>query len=113
MPRTPRSVRRSSSGNASSSSQQQQQQQKRGGATTEPRLAQMEEDHEHDRLTANHHRHLVREKLENLRLLVKEIQDDDWCFDRKERLPSHVTKSLAWKPAAASSTGTSTKPGLR
>lgn len=104
MPSTRRTLRLSSSATSSAHQQQQPSQQR---PAAEPRLAQLDEEQEHERLTSHHHRHLVLEKLDNLRLLVKEIQDDDWCFDPKERIPNHVTKSLAWKPATT--TGAETK----
>lgn len=84
MPRTPRSARRASTPTR----------------TTEPRLAILEEEKDHQRSTSAQHRQLMREKLDYLRGLAKEIKDDDWKYDPRERLPNHVTKSQAWKPAS-------------
>ena len=88
MPRTPRSSRRA----AGSSAGLQR--------TPEPRMVQLEEENDHQRMTALQHSQLVREKLDNLRGLDKEIEADNWKYEPKERVPNHVTKSLAWKPAA-------------
>eukprot|EP00977_Amphora_coffeiformis_P013233 scaffold3410_cov158-Amphora_coffeaeformis.AAC.7 len=88
MPRTPRSSRR-----AAGSSVGLQR-------TSEPRMVQLEEENDHHRMTALQHRQLVREKLDYLKGLVKEIEADNWKYAPKERVPNHLTKSLAWKPAA-------------
>ena len=87
MPRTPRSSRRA----AGSSAGLQR--------TPEPRMAQVEEENDHRAAAALQHRQLVREKMNHLRGFVKEIEEDDWKYEPKERVPKFVTKSLAWKPA--------------
>lgn len=88
MPRTPRTqARRSSNGGAG-----QQQ-------TPEPRMVQLEDEKDHKRVTASQHSQLVSEKLDRLRGLVKKIEEDNWMYEPKERVPNHVTKSKAWKPA--------------
>ena len=92
MPRTPRSSRRAAGSAATSL---------RTSTTTtttpEPHMAALQEEGEHCRLAASQHDELVQEKLDHLRGLVKDIKADDWKYDPKERLPAHVTKSLAWK----------------
>jgi hypothetical protein len=90
MPRTPRSsVRRTSSSTATRA------------VPPEPRLAQLEEEADHERTASSQHKQLVREKLDNLRSLIDEVKQDDWKYDSKDRLPNHVTKSLAWGAAGA------------
>jgi len=88
MPRTPRSSRRAVGGSVGLLS------------TPDPRMVQLEEENDHNRMTALQHRQLVSQKLDHLRGLVKEIEADNWKYEPKERVPNHVTKSLSWKPAA-------------
>lgn len=78
-------------------------------AMTEPRLLQIHDEATHDGLAAAQHDNLVLEKLENLRSLVKEIKQDDWKYNAKERLPAHVTKSMAWKQPTVAPTRTPVK----
>ena len=95
MPRTPRSARRGAAASAAAGGSSNN-----GGMarhTPEPRMDQLQDEREHVRVATVQHDALVLEKLDNLRGLVKEIKQDDWKYDAKERLPNHVTKSLAWK----------------
>jgi hypothetical protein len=65
-------------------------------APPEPRLAQLEEDADHQRIASSQHKLLVREKLDALKSLIDHVKKDDWKYDSKDRLPNHVTKSMSW-----------------
>ena len=92
MPRTPRSSRRAAAGGSATTTTTASLR-----TTPEPHMATLQEEGEHCRLAEAQHEELVQEKLDHLRGLVKDIKADDWKYDPKERLPAHVTKSLAWK----------------
>jgi hypothetical protein len=57
----------------------------------------LEEERQHQAMATNERNRFFQDRLKDLRDLVKDIKQDDWKYMASERIPSHVTKSLAWK----------------
>lgn len=60
------------------------------------RMAQINEENDHKRVTVSSHSTLLKEKLDALRLLVKQVADDNWKYEEKKPTPPTVTQSERW-----------------
>lgn len=63
----------------------------------DPREDMLQEEKNHQAMAAAEHQVFLQDRMKALRDLVKTIKDDEWKYMAQERVPSHVTKSLAWK----------------
>jgi hypothetical protein len=63
----------------------------------DPREDMLEEERDHQAMVEAEHQRFLQDKMKALKELVKEIKQDDWKYMPHERIPSHVTRSMAWK----------------